>query len=53
MLVESAVREFAVVLLVALIAVLIAAGIVLAPWHPAQATQAPITGFVSVSVGHE
>jgi hypothetical protein len=50
-LVESDVREFAVVLLVALIGVLIAAGIVLAPWHPAEATQSPITGFVTSSTG--
>ena len=48
---ESDVREFAVVLLVALIGVLLAAGVVLAPWHPAQATPAPITGFVTNSTG--
>jgi len=50
-LVESDVREFAVVLLVALIGVLLAAGVVLAPWHPAQANQTPITGFVTNSTG--
>jgi len=49
--VESDVREFAVVLLVALIGVLIAAGVVLAPWHPAQATPSPISGFVTNSRG--
>jgi hypothetical protein len=35
--VESATREIAVVFLVALIGLLVAAGIVLAPWHPAEA----------------
>ena len=44
-------REFAVVLLVALIGVLLAAGVVLAPWHPAEATPAPITGFVTTDTG--
>jgi flagellar basal body-associated protein FliL len=52
-LVESDVREIVVVLLVALIGVLLAAGVVLAPWHPAQATPAPapVTGFVTDSLG--
>ena len=53
MLVETDVREIAVVLLVALIGVLLAAGVVLAPWHPAQATPAPITGFVTNSTGQQ
>ena len=50
---ETDVREIAVVLLVALIGVLLAAGVVLAPWHPAQATPAPITGFVTNSTGQQ
>lgn len=50
---ESDVREIAVVLLVALIGVLMAAGVVLAPWHPAQATPAPITGFVTNGSGQQ
>jgi hypothetical protein len=49
--VESDVREIGVVLLVALIGVLLAAAVVLAPWHPAQATQAPVTGFVTTPPG--
>lgn len=44
---ESDVREIMLVLAVALIGVAIAAAVVLAPWHPAQATQAPVTGFVT------
>jgi hypothetical protein len=35
--VESAVREIAMVFLVALIGLLVVAGIVFAPWHPAEA----------------
>ena len=46
-------REIAVVLLVALIGALLAAGVVLAPWHPAQATPSPITGFVTNSTGQQ
>jgi hypothetical protein len=48
--VESDVREIALVLLVALIGVLIAAGITLAPWHPAHA-QPAVTGFVTYLPG--
>ena len=51
--VESDVREIALVLLVALVGVLIAAAVVLAPWHPAQATPAPITGFVTNNTGQQ
>jgi hypothetical protein len=36
--VESATREIAVVLLVALIGLLVAGAVVLAPWHPAEAS---------------
>lgn len=50
---DSDVREIAVVLLVALIGVLIAAAVVLAPWHPAQATPAPIAGFVANTTGQQ
>jgi hypothetical protein len=46
-------REIAVVLAVALIGALLAAGVVLAPWHPAQATPAPVTGFVTTDAGQE
>lgn len=51
--VESDVREIAVVLVVALIGMLLAAGVVLAPWHPAEATPAPITGFVTNNTGQQ
>ncbi len=40
-------QEIALVLLVALVGVLLAAAVVLAPWHPAEATQEPVTGFVT------
>jgi hypothetical protein len=51
--VDTDVREIAVVLVVALIGVLLAAGVVLAPWHPAQATPVPITGFVTGGAGQK
>jgi hypothetical protein len=35
--VESAMREIGMVLLVAVIGLLVAGAVVLAPWHPAQA----------------
>lgn len=47
----NAIRELALVLVVALLGVLLAAAVVLSPWHPAEATQTPITGFVTRSPG--
>lgn len=44
---DSAAREFAVVVLLALLGVLLVALVVLAPWHPAEASLAPITGFIT------
>lgn len=48
---EAGVREIALVLLVALVGVLLAAVVVLAPWHPADAFQVPAEMFVPSPTG--